>query len=151
MLRMSMLADYGTVILVRMAREPARVMSAAHLAAETRLAAPTVSKVLKLLASRALVVASRGKNGGYLLTRQPDEISVADIIEAVDGPWGLTQCVIEPGACPQESSCAALGPWHRVSRALRGALAKITLDEMTDSPPPRSGRVEGIRLWPEEG
>lgn len=145
MFRMSMLADYGTVLLARMAQEPAQLISSAALAAETRLAPPTVSRVLKLLAHQGLVVASRGKAGGYALARHPGEISMAEIIEAVDGPLGLTQCVVEPGSCAQEATCAVLGPWRRVSSAVRGALAGITLAQMAE-PRRRSVRFRSERV-----
>ena len=111
-------------------REPARLRSAGEIAAETRLPAPTVSKILKLLASRELVVAERGKRGGYRLSRGPAQISVAEIIDAVDGPFGLTECGVRPGLCAQEPFCALRGNWRRVSQAVRRALESITLDEM---------------------
>lgn len=130
MMRMSKLADYGTVVMAQMAREPARLQSAAEIAAETRLPVPTVSKVLKLLANRDLVVAQRGKRGGYRLSRRPAQISVAEIIDAVDGPFGLTECGARPGLCAQEPFCALRGNWRRVSQAVRRALEAITLDEM---------------------
>jgi FeS assembly SUF system regulator len=142
MLRMSKLADYGTVIMAELARDPARLMSAAALAGGTGLGAPTVSKVLKRLARADLVIASRGKQGGYALSRTPSEISVADIIDAVDGPFGLTECAAVPGACAQEGVCCVRPHWRRVSRAVRGALAAITLAEMTEP------RARALRFVP---
>lgn len=145
MLRMSKLADYGTAIMTEMTREPVRVRSAAEIAAEMHLAAPTVSKVLKLLARRELVTALRGKKGGYLLSRRPGQISVVDIIDAVDGPFGLTECCSRPGLCLQEPSCAVRGHWRQVSRAVRAALEAITLTQMAE---PGAHAVKAIAFHP---
>ena len=130
MIRMSKLADYGTVVMAQMAHEPGRLQSTAEIAAHTRLPATTVSKVLKLLAKQMLVNAERGKHGGYRLSRQPARISVADIIDAVDGPFGLPECAAGSGLCPLESSCALNRHWRRISQLVRGAVESVTLDQL---------------------
>jgi FeS assembly SUF system regulator len=130
MLKVSKLADYGTVIMARMAREPERLMSAAIIAVETGLSLPTVNKVLKLLARQTLVVTRRGKNGGYALGRPPARISLVDIIDAVEGRFGLTECASAPGLCRQEGSCAIRGHWLHVDLAVRRALEGLTLTQL---------------------
>lgn len=145
MFKLSKLADYGTVIMVRMAREPERWMSAAEISAETRLALPTVSKVLKLLAGQALVAAQRGRHGGYALTRRPAQISLAEIIDAIEGRFGLTECASDPGACRQERSCAVRRHWLRVDGAVRGALEGLTLTQMLE---PERGLTSTIVFRP---
>jgi len=130
MIRMSKLADYGTVVMAQMAHEPERLQSTAQIAARTRLPATTVSKVLKLLAKQVLVTAERGKQGGYRLSRQPAQISVAEIIDAVDGPFGLTECAAGSGLCTLESSCALRSHWRRISQLVRRAVESVTLDQM---------------------
>ena len=130
MIRMSKLADYGTVVMAHMAHEPERLQSVAEIAVHTRLSAMTVSKVLKLLAKQVLVTAERGKRGGYRLSRQPARISVAEIIDAVDGPFGLTECAAGSGRCTLESSCALRSPWRRISQLVRHAVQSVTLDQM---------------------
>ena len=130
MIRMSKLADYGTVVMAQMAHEPERLQSTAEIAAHTRLPATTVSKVLKLLAKQVLVTAERGKHGGYRLSRQPAQISVAEIIDAVDGPFGLTECAAGAGLCTLESSCALRSQWRRISQLVRRAIESVTLDQM---------------------
>ena len=85
MLRMSKLADYGTVVMTAIAREPDRIHSAADVAVHTGLALPTVSKILKTLAHEGLLVSLRGAKGGYMLLRAPQEISVAEVIGAIGG------------------------------------------------------------------
>jgi FeS assembly SUF system regulator len=131
MIRMSKLADYGTVVMAQMAHEPERLQSTAEIAAHTHLPATTVSKVLKLLAKQVLVTAERGKHGGYRLSRQPAQISVAEIIDAVDGHFGLTECAAVSGLCTFESSCALRSHWRRISQLVRRAVESETLDQMT--------------------
>jgi FeS assembly SUF system regulator len=132
MIRMTKQADYGIVLLTHMAQEPERQVNAAVLSAETKLPAPTVSKILKLLARAGLLTSHRGVKGGYELARRAEIISVADIITALDGPIAITECVEEaPGECVQEPSCAVRGNWQRINHAIRGALEQITLAEMT--------------------
>src|SRR5580658_7091888 len=83
MLRISKLTDYATVILARLAAEPAQRFTAAQIAAETHLAAPTVSKLLKQLHRQGLVASTRGSAGGYLLARPASDISAAQILDAL--------------------------------------------------------------------
>src|SRR3990167_3620703 len=93
-LEMSKLADYGTVILTTMVHAPERVQSAAELAAAIHVPVPTVSKILKILAREGLLLSVRGAKGGYLLSRAPEQISIAEVINAMDGPIGMTECSI---------------------------------------------------------
>jgi FeS assembly SUF system regulator len=104
--------------------------NARELAAETRLPVPVVSKVLKALARAGLLVSQRGAKGGYGLARSPREITVPEMITALEGPIGLTECAQHPGACPQEEGCHVRAPWQRISRAVQGALARITLADL---------------------
>ena len=140
MLRMTKQADYGIVLLARMASEPDRVFNAGELAAETHLPAPTVSKVLKLLVRGRLLESHRGVNGGYALAQIPAEISVAQVIAALEGPIAITECIDDtPGECSQERLCPVRGNWQRINLAIRGALEEISLAEMI--PPPARGLV----------
>jgi FeS assembly SUF system regulator len=132
MLRMTKTADYAIVLLTRMAEEPDRIFNAPELALATRLPAPTVSKILKILARHDLLESHRGAKGGYGLHLSPESISVEAIITAVEGPIGITECIDDaPGACDQESVCPVRSNWQRINEAIRHALAGITLAEMT--------------------
>jgi FeS assembly SUF system regulator len=131
MLRMSKLADYGTVVMTSIAREPERVHSAADVAVRTGLARTTVSKILKTLAREHLVASSRGARGGYRLVRAPREISLAHVIGAMEGPIGITECSGAPGLCEQESACSVRINWQRINRIVLHALEGITLEDMT--------------------
>ena len=131
MLRVSKLADYGTVVMASMAREPDRVHSAAEMATRIGLAAPTVSKILKTLARNGLVTSSRGAKGGYRLHCDPAQISVAQIIDAMDGPLGMTECSITPGMCSQEAACTVRANWQTFNHIVLDALQRVTLEQMT--------------------
>lgn len=132
MIRMTKQSDYGIVLMTRMAGHPEGIVNAAELAEETVLPQPTVSKVLKILARGGLLESTRGAKGGYRLALPPEDISVADIITALEGPIGVTECIDDtPGECSQESFCPVRGNWQRINDALRTALEAITLAEMT--------------------
>ncbi len=132
MLRMSKLADYGTIILTTMVREPERIRSAVEIAAVIDVPVPTVSKILKMLARGSLVTSLRGAKGGYLLAREPAQISIAEVISAMDGPIGMTECSITPGLCSQEKECTVRANWLRVNRVVLQALEQITLAQMVE-------------------
>ena len=92
---------------------------------------PTVSKVLKLLASAGLVKSSRGANGGYQVARQAGEINVAEIMSAIEGPIAMTECSVEQGLCSVEHNCSMRSNWQRISVAVARALQDVSLAEMT--------------------
>jgi len=132
MLRMTKQADYAIVLLTRMAGMPEVQINASEIASQTGLPQPIVSKILKLLARRELLISHRGAKGGYRLARAAENISVAEIIEAVEGPIAITECVDEtPGECSQEPVCPVRSNWQRINYAVRSALEQITLEEMT--------------------
>ena len=130
MLRLSKMADYGTVVMTAMISEPERSRSAAEIAAAIHVPVPTVSKILKILTRGGLLMSLRGAKGGYLLVRPPSQISLVDIIDAMDGPIGMTECSVTPGLCTQESGCAVRANWQRINHAVIGVLRQITLDQM---------------------
>src|SRR5689334_7914340 len=100
MLRITKLTDYAVLVLADMVRpDVGNARAARDVAERTRIPQPTVSKVLKLLARSELVMSERGKNGGYRLARGPDAISVADIVDAVEGPIAVTECSAETRGC----------------------------------------------------
>ena len=155
MLRMSKMADYGTVIMTSIARAPGQVHSATELAERIGVAVPTVSKVLKTLAHGGLLVSLRGAKGGYTLPRPAAEISVAQIIGAMDGPIGMTECSTSPGLCVQESCCSIRSNWQKVNHILLEALEKVTLEQMAqpalqtvDVSAIKSRRMQAVRVSP---
>lgn len=140
MIRLSRLADYAVVLAGNMAREPEKCHNAFDLASGTALPAPTVSKILAALARSGVLVSHRGAKGGYCLARSPQDISIADIIMAVDGPIALTVCLEHgDGVCEVEPLCPSRRGWHRINDAIRAALRGVTLAEMfalPAAPPP---------------
>lgn len=137
MLRISKLTDYGTVVMTYLAREDGRLHAVSEIAAEIRVAAPTVSKILKQLVHEGLVVSHRGVKGGYSLARRPEQISMVEIIDALEGRVGLTECGSSPGLCAQESLCSIRTNWQRINGAVREALAGVSLAEMAEPNLPR--------------
>lgn len=129
MLRLSRMNDYAVVVLGQLASRPERPRSASEVAEATGLAASTVSQVLKALAHAGLVASVRGAHGGYTADRPPEDISVAEIVLAVDGPVALTACV-DGGDCAIEATCLLRGSWDRINNAVRDALEEVTLADM---------------------
>jgi FeS assembly SUF system regulator len=144
MLRISRLTDYATVLLAALAEEPGRIKTAAALAAETRIAPPTVSKLLKELHRAGLVTSTRGLRGGYQLSRAPAQISAAAILDALEGPVALTDCSAGHGNCEIEESCRVGRVWQRLNLAIRRALYDVSLAQLAgiDAPPARLPTLE---------
>jgi FeS assembly SUF system regulator len=134
-MRLSSMADYAVVTMAAAARRcgSARI-SAGQLAGETGLPAPTVQKLVSRLTAAGLLRASRGAGGGLKLARPAAAITLADIVEAVEGPIALTACV-EHGRhdCTLESACAVRPHWGAVNAALRGALADVPLTRLAEA------------------
>ncbi|RYD15226.1 MAG: SUF system Fe-S cluster assembly regulator [Lysobacteraceae bacterium] len=131
MLRVSKLTDYATVVMACLAARGSDLASAQALADSARLEVPTVSKLLKQLAQAGLVVSTRGVNGGYRLARAPEGITIADIVIAIEGPIGMTECSVHSGTCGHEPHCGVRVNWRRINQAIAGALASVTLAEMS--------------------
>ena len=132
MIRLSRLTDYAVTLLAQMVSEGKEFCSAADLALKSGVSLPTVSKVLKQLSKAGVVTAQRGSMGGYHLAYPADAISIAAIIEAMDGPIALTDCT-EGGDqdCRIQTICPMSGNWDKVNRAVKHALEKVSLADMT--------------------
>ena len=132
-MRLSSMADYAVVTMSAAARHcgGART-SAAELAAETGLPVPTVQKLVSLLSRAGLLRSMRGAGGGLQLARPAAAITLADIVEAVEGPIALTSCA-EYGKhdCGLEGTCCVQPHWGIVNTAMRGALAGIPLTQLS--------------------
>ena len=148
---MTRLTDYGIVLLTYFARDTERTThNARDLARAARLPLPTVNKILKALTRKGLLLSHRGVKGGYSLARTPEEISMADIITATEGPVAITQCTVSlPGNCAQETGCPVHLNWQKINDAIRTALESVNLSEMARpipidpmKPAPKT-RIEG--------
>ncbi len=140
MLRVTKLTDYATVVLSALAAEPTAVLSASELAERAGLEVPTVSKLLKPLAQAGLVEGFRGANGGYRLARPASAISLIEIVEAMEGPLGMTECSIHGGNCGIEDQCGVRANWRRINDVVAEVLRSVTLAQMLSAPvlPPES-------------
>lgn len=136
MLRVTKLTDYATVVLTVLASEPGAVLSAAGLAERAGLEATTVAKVLKPLAQAGLVEGFRGAAGGYRLAHDPAAIDLMQVVEAMEGPLGMTECSVHAGACGLESSCGVRANWRRINDVVADALRGVSLAQMLAPPPP---------------
>jgi len=145
-MRLSNLADYAVVMLAAAARKDGARLSATCLAEETGVPLPTAQKLVGRLAAAGLIVSSRGTGGGFKLARCASAISLADIVEAVEGPIAMTACV-ETGRhdCGVEHSCRVKPHWDAVNNAMRGALAGVSLEVLSQTPV-RPELVEGPSL-----
>ncbi|NLD56105.1 MAG: SUF system Fe-S cluster assembly regulator [Burkholderiaceae bacterium] len=143
MLRISKLADYGCLVMGLMAQDPAGVHSASSLAGTLGLGLPTVSKVLKALARADLVTGVRGLHGGYILARRPEDISVADIVGALEGNrFALTECGAGSGLCSIEKSCHTRHGWRTIGDTIRRALEETSLASLVRPEEPAVGAGE---------
>ena len=134
MLLVTKLTDYATVVLTALAAQPDAVLSAAGLAEQAGLEVPTVAKILKPLAQAGLVSGFRGINGGYRLARPASRITLIDIVEAMEGPLGMTECSLHEGNCGIEQSCGVRANWRRINDVVADALRGVTLAEMLGPP-----------------
>jgi FeS assembly SUF system regulator len=131
MFRLSRMTDYGIVLMTQLARRSA-TRCARDVAAAAHIPHPVASKLLKQLAREGLLVSQRGPGGGYGLARDASQISVAEMVAALEGPIGLTECSAHPGACVQESACHVREPWQRINRVVRDALEHVTLADLAN-------------------
>lgn len=136
-MRLSSLADYAVVMMSAAARRcgGAGRLNATALAEETGLPLPTVQKLVSKLSAAGLIESQRGSGGGFRLSRPPAAISLADIVEAIEGPIAMTACV-EHGAqnCCVEENCRVKPHWNAVNGAVRGALAGVSLASLASLP-----------------
>jgi len=131
MLRISKMTDYAIMVMVELHSSRGEILSAQALAESSSLELPTVSKVLKLLVKTDLVESYRGPAGGYSMQRNALDISVAEIIAAIEGPIAMTECSVENGLCAQEAICSLRGNWQRISVAIAEAMDGVSLAEMS--------------------
>ena len=134
MVRLGKLTDYGLVLMTFIARSEGRTLRTARdLARESRLPLSTVSKLLKELLQSGMLVSHRGTKGGYILARRASDISVIDIIAAIEGPVAFTECTTDvTGLCDIEPCCPIKKNQQVINQAVRGVLEKITLADLIE-------------------
>ena len=130
-MRLTHLADYAVVLMTAAARrEPCARLSATDLSLDTGVPLPTAQKLMQQLASAGLLVGHRGAGGGYALARPVAEISLADIVEAVEGPFSMTMCSEGRTDCALDAHCRVKPHMGIVGDKVRGALGAVSLQEL---------------------
>jgi FeS assembly SUF system regulator len=135
MLRISRLTDYGTVVMAYLANHAQQAHNAKEIALHTRVASPTVSKLLKLLTRAGLLLALRGAKGGYSLAVDAEKISLVQIINAIEGEIALTACSHHQSNCAMEPLCTIRSNWRLINKALYDMLSAISLKQLTKTTP----------------
>lgn len=136
MLKISRLTDYGLLASVYLARHRGRVTAAREIAEFYHLPLPAVTKVLKSLNTSGLIASHRGAGGGYSLERDPEVVTLGMLIEALEGPWDLTECETYDDAghatCAIRVACPSRRFMFGINRAIKGAFEQVTLADLVD-------------------
>ena len=131
MIKLSKITDYAVEILGILSSRAPKKYSTSILSQETGLQLPTVAKVCKLLSGAKLINSGRGVSGGYFCQTQPKDISVAEIVQAIDGPIAITACVDESDEfCETQSMCLLSGNWNQANLAILDALKSVSLEDL---------------------
>ena len=148
MLRLSKKADYALMAMKHLALRGDRGSSSAReIAGQYDIPIELLAKVLQRLVRRGLLASHQGTRGGYQLARVPTRISVADVIQAIDGPVAVTACSSsDDGACEQFAKCNVRDPLWRVRERILAALGECTIAELAADPPPAATPVRAAVL-----
>ena len=135
-LRLSKKADYALIAMKHLAVRPDVSVSAREIAEEYGIPLELMAKVLQRLARRGLLASHQGTRGGYRLARGATAISVADIIQAIDGPLTVTACSTDAENCDQYGKCNIRDPLWKIKDRILSALATCSLQEVAAEPTP---------------
>jgi len=130
MVRIGKLTDYAMLLMSQMAKEPNAILSATFLAETLHLNAPTVSKILKMLGEANLVCSVRGAEGGYHLAHPAQDITVADVVAAMEGKIAMTECCEKTNLCAIDAYCTMRENWQKINKMIQALLAKFTILDM---------------------
>ncbi len=134
MIKVNKLTDYAVLILSYFAKQNSdEVWNASQLASALDLPNPTVSKILKILLKNQLVISHRGAQGGYQLAKPLEYITVAELIEAMEGRVAVTECNVRTGLCSHEQACQMRNPWQKINHMVLNLLSQVTLADMRDN------------------
>jgi len=132
MIQLTKKADYAIVVMAHLARfADLPTATAREVADATRLPSPMVAKILKILTRKGLLKSSQGIKGGYQLSRSASDITVAQVIEALEGPLAMTECTVgPPGICRTEHWCSVRPHWGVINQEIRQTLERLSLSTM---------------------
>jgi len=139
MLRLSKKADYALLALRHLAASPRPTVSARELAESYDLPPELLAKVLQLLVRAGLLASQQGIRGGYGLARTPADISVVDVINAIDGPMTVTACSESDHSCDQYAKCNIRDPLWKLKDRIVAALSATTVAELASDIIPATG------------
>ena len=156
MLSLTRKADYTLVAMSELARRAPARASARDIAESIKVPLPMVTNILYQLVNHGLVVSTRGAKGGYCLARDPEDIAVSEVIEAVEGAFRLAACCPDAGGvvdqdCNLEDSCPIREPIRKLHQVLRHCLNQVTLDHLTHDRVPLSLDLSGVEFGAGEG
>jgi Rrf2 family protein len=133
MFKLSKKADYGLIAVKHLAmHRDQHACSATEIAEEYGISTMLMAKVLQKLARQRIVSAKHGASGGYMLAKEPSQISALDVISAIDGPVLITSCVTSHGNCGAADRCTVREPLRRVNESILSVLSTVTISQMTD-------------------
>ena len=131
MLKISRLTDYATAVILFMQNDD-KLYSSEIIAKGVGLEIPTVSKVLKLLTKAKILASTRGANGGYKLAKASDDITLFDVIQAIEGNTAITECTKTDSLCAQEQGCDSRTGWQKVNQQIENILVQMTIAKMAE-------------------
>jgi Rrf2 family protein len=133
MFKLSKKADYGLIAVKHLAmHRDQHACSATEIAEEYGISTMLMAKVLQKLARQRIVSAKHGASGGYMLAKEPSQISALDVISAIDGPVLITSCVTSHGNCGAADRCTVREPLRRVNESILSVLSTVTISQMTE-------------------
>lgn len=130
MFKISRKTEYAIRGMVFLARQPGRTVMLKEIGKATMTSPVFLAKIFQVLSGAGLVVSSRGAVGGFRLGREPDRISLREILEAIEGPITVNNCVVDGKSCEFSKKCSAHLAWKRVKREMEAVLDDITLQEI---------------------
>ncbi|MBF0179033.1 MAG: SUF system Fe-S cluster assembly regulator [Magnetococcales bacterium] len=138
MLTINRMTDYATLLMTRFADQPERVFTATEIANGIPLTATTIRKLLRMLAHHGVLISQKGRKGGFRLARPASEISLAQVMEAMEDPLALTYCGQHKAVCSLEHVCQMRPHWHKIGEQIHTLLANTSLSQLV------SGRKEHV-------
>ena len=132
-MKINRLTDYATLLMCEMVDDKDKIVSAKHLSEKTKIAEPTVVKLLKMLAKKGLITSYRGNLGGYKLAKESSAIKIFDIIIAIEGDISLTLCGMNShNACDYNTGCKVKHGWGKLNNLFMQALQDFTIQDFID-------------------
>lgn len=140
-------SDYAIVMLAHLAKKPDALVSAKEISEGSKLPYPTVSKLLKLLVKSELLSSIQGSHGGYRLKKNPIDISVASVIEAIEGPISMTECATgDHGKCKTQDSCSIQPHWMTINGVIKKSLENLAISTLSQPVPYERKNIQPLPM-----